>query len=381
MSCFREEISAPIAIRQFFGLSIASALFLVPGATADAVDQRVSITDAQSHNLGIRVARPIASIADQTLAFPARIVIPTAQLWAVNAPIAGMVESLLVARGDHVVRGQVIATLQSSNFVSLQREYLHAVEQEVLLNQQVRRNTTLANVQALAQRLLEASETEARQATVAVAERRQMLRLSGMTEQDIARLTNQAAISSTLAIKAAEDGTVTEVAVSPGVRLDQAAPMLKIARLSPLWIEIAVPASSIQAIHPGARVELDGYQTPGHVLLVSETVDPSTQTVLVRAEIANNGQLRPWQTMAARISFLSTGERAWEVPYTALVRRGEAASVFVAIEGGFQLVPVTVLAEDVDHVVVTGKISESDEVAIAGVSGLRGILLGLGAGR
>jgi multidrug efflux pump subunit AcrA (membrane-fusion protein) len=183
-----EKASIPYCRGAFIMAGIA-LVFAGSAAAAKASDLQVSITEAESRSLGIRLAHPIASVVDQTLAFPARVVIPTPQLWAVNAPIAGMVESLLVARGNRVVRSQTIATLQSSNFVSLQRECLHAVEQEVLANQQVRRNTTLANVQALAQRLLEASETEARQASIAVAERRQMLKLSGMSDEQIARPT------------------------------------------------------------------------------------------------------------------------------------------------------------------------------------------------
>ena len=52
--------------------------------------------------------------------------------------------------------------------------------------------------------------------------------------------------------------------------------------------------------------------------------------------------------------------------------------MFVAIEGGFRLVPVTLVAEDQDHVVVSGAISDKDALAISGVSALRGILQGLG---
>ena len=81
-----------------------------------------------------------------------------------------------------------------------------------------------------------------------------------------------------------------------------------------------------------------------------------------------------------RIGFLSAGESAWEIPYSGLVRRGDAASIFVAIEGGFRLVPVTLLAEDQDHVVVSGAITDKNEVAVSGISALRGILLRLGAG-
>jgi membrane fusion protein, heavy metal efflux system len=361
-------------------VTVASLLMGGLATHAIAEPPQIPVTDSQARSLGIRVVHPIASRTDQTLAFPAQIVIPTVQLWVVSAPVAGLVESLAVARGDHVMRGQIIATMQSPNFVSLQRDYLHAVEQQVLLDQQLRRNANLADTQALAKRVLEASQTEARQANVAVAERRQMLRLAGMSDEAISHLTDEAAITAELPVKAPEDGTVTEVAVSPGMRLDQSAPILKVARLSPVWAEVAVPASSVQAIRVGARVDIDGYDQPGHVLLVSETIDAPTQTVLVRAEMPNNGLLRPGQTVGARLSFLSAGETAWEIPDTALVRRGEMASVFVKVAGGFRSVPVTVLAEDVDHVVVSGKITGQDEVAAGGVSALRGMLVGLGAG-
>ena len=98
---------------------------------------------------------------------------------------------------------------------------------------------------------------------------------------------------------------MVDIAVTPGQRLEQSAPLLKLARLSTLWVEIAVPASGVRAIRPGARVDVDGYDTPGRVVLVSETTDAATQTVLVRAEVPNTGELRPGQTAAARISFLS----------------------------------------------------------------------------
>ena len=114
--------------------------------------------------------------------------------------------------------------------------------------------------------------------------------------------------------------------------------------------------------------------------MVSETTDAATQTILVRAEIPNSGELHAGQTASARIGFVSAGESAWEIPYAALIRRGEQTSVFVAIDGGFRLISVVLLAEDQDHVVVTGPIGATDEIAIGGISALRGILSRLGAG-
>ncbi|MBB4368026.1 RND family efflux transporter MFP subunit [Bradyrhizobium sp. cir1] len=338
----------------------------------------MKLSDVQARNLGVRVTHPVAIRTDLTLPYPVQIVIPTQQLWVVSAPVAGMVANLLVGRGDRASAGQPLVTLESPSFVSQQRDYLHAIAQELLASQQLKRNIDLFEGKAVPQRVLEASQAEARQAALVVAERRQMLHLSGMSDEAISRLAQEAAISATLTVNAPQTASVVEITVSPGQRFEQSAPLVKLARLSPLWAEVAVPAANIRAIRTGAKVEIEGYSTPGTVVLVSETIDPATQTVLVRAEIPNNGELHPGQTAAARIGFLSAGEGAWEIPYTGLVRRGEQTSVFVAMAGGFRLVPVKLVAEDQDHVVVSGPITDQDQIAIGGISALRGILSGLG---
>lgn len=370
-----------LSLRWLRGLTYAAlAPALIGSATASLAEDEVKVSPAQMQSLGVHVTHPVSSRTDQTLPYPAQIVIPTPQLRVVSAPVAGMVTSLSVARGDRVTPGQRLVTLESPSFVSLQRDYLHAAAQDVLATQQLRRNIELFEGKAVPLRVVETSQTEARQARIALAERRQMLRLSGLSDADISRLTDEAVITATLSVAAPEPATVVELAISPGQRVEPSAPLVKLARLSPLWAEIAIPASSIRAIRPGAKVEVDGYATPGQVVLVSETTDAATQTVLVRAEVPNNGEMRPGQTAAVRVNFLSPGESAWEVPYSAVVRRGEAASIFVAIEGGFRLIPVTLLAEDQDHVVVAGELSDKNEVAVSGISALRGILLRLGAG-
>lgn len=358
------------------GALLALALSSWPSALHAQAELKLS--DAQARNLGVRLTHPVAVRTDLTLPYPVQIVIPTQQLRVVSAPMAGMVANLLVGRGDRVSAGQPLVILESPSFVSQQRDYLHALAQEHLASQQLKRNMDLFEGKAVPQRVLEASQAEARQAALVVAERRQMLHLSGMSDEAILRLGQEAAISGTLTVNAPQTASVVEVTVSPGQRIEQSAPLIKLARLSPLWAEIAVPATNIRAIRTGAKVEITGYSTPGKVVLVSETIDPATQTILVRAEIPNDGELHPGQTTAARIGFLSAGESAWEIPYNGLVRRGEQTSVFVATAGGFRLVPVKLVAEDQDHVVISGHLTDQDEIAIGGISALRGILSGLG---
>src|SRR5512139_778845 len=145
---------------------LALALNLFPSTS---MAQEVKLSDAQARNIGVRVTHPVSSRTDQTLPYPAQIVIPTPQLWVVSAPVAGMVTNLWVARGDRISAGQPLVTLESPSFVSQQRDYLHAVAQEVLATQQLKRNVDLFEGKAVPQRVLESSQTEARQASIAVA--------------------------------------------------------------------------------------------------------------------------------------------------------------------------------------------------------------------
>src|SRR5579864_5075175 len=196
-----------------------AVLALVGLPSISMAEDTVKLSPEQATNLGVRVVHPAASPTDKTLPYPAQIVIPTPQLWVVSSPVAGMVTGLPVARGDRVSAGQSLVVMESPSFVSQQRDYLQAVQQEVLATREFNRNTRLIESNAVAQRVLEASQTEARQASIVVAERRQMLRLSGLSDDAISKLTTEAAINATLSVAAPRAATVVDIVVSPGQRV------------------------------------------------------------------------------------------------------------------------------------------------------------------
>ena len=80
-------------------LALAFSSFASPSVAQD----EVRLSAAQARNIGVRVTHPVSSRTDQTLPYPAQIVIPTPQMWVVSAPVAGMLINLQVGRGDHIV--------------------------------------------------------------------------------------------------------------------------------------------------------------------------------------------------------------------------------------------------------------------------------------
>jgi len=194
--------SLALPSRLNLGRILSALIFLGLLSSAAMAEDAVKLSPAQVTSLGIRVVHPLPSPTDKTLPYPAQVVIPTPQLWVVSSPAAGMVTSLSVARGDRVSAGQPLAVMESPSFVSQQRDYLQAVAQDILATQQLNRNTQLFQTNAVAQRVLEASQTEAKQASIVVAERRQMLRLSGLSDEAISKLTSEAAINASLTVLA-----------------------------------------------------------------------------------------------------------------------------------------------------------------------------------
>jgi membrane fusion protein, heavy metal efflux system len=119
-----------------------------------------------------------------------------------------------------------------------------------------------------------------------------------------------------------------------------------------------------------------GERLGGEIFQVGRTVDPVTQTVLVRAAVENIGlALRAAQVLPARISTGPGSPGALAVPMPAIARMDGQAYVFARNGASLQRVPVTIVGEDgaLAHVRSDG-LGPDSEVAIRGVSALKAML-------
>ena len=104
----------------------AAAAMAIATAGAPAED-RFTVSDEQLMRLGVTLGNvePVELI--ELAAAPASVVVPPARQALVSAPLGGVVARLLVADGDAIDAGDVVAELDSVDYVELQRDYLRAV--------------------------------------------------------------------------------------------------------------------------------------------------------------------------------------------------------------------------------------------------------------
>jgi cobalt-zinc-cadmium efflux system membrane fusion protein len=356
-------------------------VFACGALTATAGDIR--ITPEQLAQLGITLAQPEPvdriDVADAT----ARVVIPPMREFVVTAPQSGLIVRLDVADGDRVAEGQVLARLRSNEFLTLQREYLEALNHARLARSELTRDRELFDEGIIAERRLREAESGARVAEAVLSEHRQMLRMGGVQAAELEALDTHASLLDTLGVRAPAAGVVLARMVANGERVAATAPLYRIADLTELWLEIAVPQERAATVRTGMPVTLGDApdRAVGTITRVGQSVDPATQSVKTRALLTGSDHgLRPGQFLSVRILAEAGDDPAapiLAVPVGALVRDGDDSRLFVRTPDGFEVRVVDIVGAGPDRVFVRG-LAAAERIAVTGVSALKVLLADTG---
>jgi len=344
------------------------ALGAPQNAPAPGQDILVRLTDEQIRAAGVETQPVEAEAGVGEIVVPGVVTVPPQQLRIVAAPAAGLVETLLVAPDEDVKEGDPIATLKSSELVEAQRAFLNAMSEAALAAEKLRRDEQLYKERIIAERRLIVTRAEAAQARATLDERGQILTLAGMSETEIATLRKDRKLASVLLVRAPIGGTILQRHGTTGERVAASAPLVTIARLDPIWVNLQVPLGRAVALDSVERVHLPSAGLDGKLIRVGRTVDSATQSVTAVAEFRpGRSPLRPGQALTAILRVKGGGASQWRLPADAVVSHLNHSWVFVRIPEGFRAVPVTLVSETPQFASVQGPLAVGERVATRGL--------------
>jgi cobalt-zinc-cadmium efflux system membrane fusion protein len=305
-----------------------------------------------------------------TLDLTAKVQPDPTKVMRIFPPASGRVVSIEVKPGDHVRRGQVVASLISNDIASAQSDFAKANIEALRAARAMERQKVLFEHGATAEKDYLDSRAQAESAQAEVDRAKQRLNLFNV---------NPASNADRLMLAAPADGIVLEVSAAPGEfskSLDSANPLVTIANLNTVWMVGDVYERDITKVALGkhAAVSLEAYpsqQWSGHVDSVSGALDPVTRTLKVRVSLRNSDQrLKP--EMFGTIHVIAGAHDVLVVPLAAIVREGNVATVFVKNSGKPEQRAVTI-GQTVDgKVEVLAGLRAGDEVAAEGAELLKG---------
>lgn len=217
------------------------------------------------------------------------------ELVNVGTPVDGVVESVRVQKSSSVKKGEPLVCLESSVENAVVERALAMAqgtgELELEKEKLIFAQRSFARAEDLfAKQAVSAEEKEQAATNVALAH----ARLQKAEENKLlARLDLERARSllDQRTIKSPISGVVVDRFVAPGEYVDDK-PLLKLAQLDPLRVEVILPAEMFKDIAPGMKADVrpEGAEEgiySSTVVIVDKVIDPATGTFAVRLELPN----------------------------------------------------------------------------------------------
>jgi len=354
-------------------------------STVIAAENTITISQEYVTNLGIIIGKLTPAKQIPLLTAPAKVVIPPEHEYIVSASQAGLITKLNAALGDTVKKGQILAQLNSPDFLSMQRLYLKAVSEMLLSSLSYQRDQKLAAEGVIAERRWQETNSLHTTYVSEVNEHKQLLEIAGMTSEEINRLTKTRQLSSQLSVHAPISGVVMDRMAVAGERMDILAPLYRIANLDELWLEINIPHEHIGQIKIGDQVHIENSPIDAVITLLGQSVNPENQTLLARATIKDSKNLikqhapvRAGQSINTQI-IQASDNAVFRVPNTAIAQNDGLAYIFIRTQDGFTVSAITVIGKQGDVSIISGNLSGDESIAIKGAVALKANWLGLGA--
>jgi cobalt-zinc-cadmium efflux system membrane fusion protein len=162
--------------------------------------------------------------------------VPPENKFSVNTFIGGYVTKIPLLIGDKVTKGQLVASLESIEFVEIQQQYLEVAEQLIYLKNEYTRQKTLFDEQITSQKNYLKAESIYKSNLATYNGLRQKLQMININPDAVGR----GEITSTINLYAPINGYITKVNVSNGTFISSANELLEIVNTNHIHLELSV---------------------------------------------------------------------------------------------------------------------------------------------
>ncbi len=331
--------------------------------------EKIVIPEQSPLRSRLAVAAAAAEPVSTKLLLPAVVESDPARTANVVPQLSGRVTDLKVRLGDRVVKGQVLAILDSADLAQAYDDYDKAADAAKLTRKNVGRQLEQSKIGVVSDRDLDQAKSDDAQAEAELARAEAHLKIleAPIESRGPARR---------LDVRAPVGGSITALSITPGSTInDPTQPIMAIADLSTIWVTAMVPEKDIGAVAKDQDAEVGLVAYPdrplhGKVLFVADVVEADSRRNKIRIAFPNaDYRIKP--NMFATVTLLGPKQTQVVLPSSSLLMNNDRTTVFVATAPWtFERRTVDPLLEDGPTVAIRSGVKAGEEVVVKG-----GILL------
>ncbi|MHB1278795.1 MAG: efflux RND transporter periplasmic adaptor subunit [Bacteroidia bacterium] len=252
-------------------------------------DNSVFLTAEQMKSIGIAYGSIEKKQLTASLRANGLLKVPNQNKATATALMGGVIRSILVQPGNKVVKGQVLATLTNTSFVSMQEEFLSVSYRLDYAELEYNRQKELNSGNAGSLKVLQQAETERNTLKSKKAGLQKQLELLGLRTANL----SSENIQTTIQITSPISGSVSSILVNIGTFVDPNNPVAEIIDNSQLHLDLFVYEKDLSRIRVGQTIHFTLTNNPGQeydadVFAISNTFEEHTKAVAVHALVKGN---------------------------------------------------------------------------------------------
>ncbi len=314
----------------------------------DVDPDEIQMTESAAKLADIQTIFVKRGIPNKELFLQGKVQADERRISELTARFGGRIEKLHASfTGEHVTKGEKLATIYSPELVTAQRELLEATSYK---------DTRPALYKAAIGKL----------------------RLWDLTEEQINAIEEKGEPQLYFDILSPISGTITKRNVALGDYVKEGSPLFEVIDLTHVWIMFDAYESDLPWIKTGDKItysvqSMPGKSFQGKAIYIDPFIDPSTRVAKVRVEQNNTGlKLKPEMFVNGSVeSSMAGASNEILIPKSSILWTGKRAVVYVKVpdrdQPSFLYREIELGPESGKFYVVSQGLAEGEEIAVNGV--------------
>lgn len=248
--------------------------------------QNIPLSEKQVKAVDLKMGEAQERELDAMLHVNGSLVLRAQDMGNVSSLMGGIVKNVYVKEGQMVSRGQVVATIENTDVVTLQREYYTACKESEMARLELDRQKTLASAGAGIKKTLQMSEKNYKVAQANLLGTGRQLQQMGISTKEVAK----GKFTTVFPLRAPISGTVSDMQASLGSYADMQTPLMKIRNNHAVECDLNVFEKDIAKVKVGDQVLVSltnqpGVNVSGRVYGMNQYLNKGTKSVAVHVKL------------------------------------------------------------------------------------------------
>lgn len=320
----------------------------------DAPENIISLTEAQYQNAALQTSEAELRNLTSTLRVNGLIDVPPQNMVSVSMPLGGYLKSTRLLPGMHIVKGEVIATLEDQQYINLQQDYLSTRAKLAYAEREFERQRDLNKSQASSDKVFQLAQADYENLRIALSALTEKLKLISINPSKL----SEKNISKSVNIYAPISGFVSKVNVNIGKYVNPTDVLFELVNPDDIHLNLKVFEKDVTSLAVGQKLfaftnSQPNKKHPCEIILISKDLSTEDHTVDVHCHFNDYDKtLLPGMYMNAEIELKNNQVPA--IPEAAVVNYESKDYVFLMKDKlHYVLQPIVIAVQSEGYISIT----------------------------